>query len=1378
MKKLLLCSLLTIASTQLFSQVTLFTDQFESGNSTGWIASGNITENKWTFSTCAANGPSNPGTSSMYISPLGGTVPGCDAGEIHEFGYVNSPSGTVHSLITSTTVDASCATALQLSFDYSMGGSSGQDFSEAVYSTDGGNTWTVIGGELPISSWTNTTFPLPASLDGTSFELGFRFTYNDANIFPFPLSIDNVLVTGTDTIPPVFNCFSVTQSVLSNCQAVAEDYKTNHTVSDNCSDSMNIVITQNIPPTTVLSAGPGGSEIIILTATDESGNSTQCSFTLNIIDELPPVPVCPADTSDYIDNNCDAILADYTSAVIRTDNCSSAGNITLAQSPAAGTIVNGSGVTTPITMTATDEYGNSGTCTFNMLTVDTIPSTIVCPSDTNLAVAANCLFTLGDYTAGAVLTDNCDPVSGLTVTQSPAPGTIVSTHQIITLTVTGGVPGTPQSCTFNGWLIDTIAPALICPTGTTQQYVNNSCTTTLLDFTGGATVTENCPSSVTITQSPAPGTVVGITPAETITLIAVDSAGNTNTCQFSIAILDTISPIIACPTDQVAPANASCMGTLGDYTGLAIPSDNCSSAANITITQSPASGTVFSGTQVVTLTATDGSSNTSSCTLNVTVDDQNNPTIICPSTQSAPTLATTCDYTLGDLTGLVTATDNCSPSGMLSYSQFPLAGTILSTGSQSITIQVVDEAGNTANCSFDLDVTDQTAPTFDVCPPTQSVLVDAACSGALGNYVTIAVVSDNCSSGAGITVTQSPAVGSSISATTTVTLTATDQAGNTNTCSFNVVLNDTTSPVVICPGDQNVAINASCSYSMPDLSGLVGGTDNCSALANMSITQNPTVGSIETGITPVLITLTDENGNSNTCLTNVLPDDITAPTITCPSSGTASAGTACDYTLPNYVSLATVSDNCGGYTMSQSPAAGTIVPVGTNAITLMVTDAGGNTSSCDFNLFVSETELPVIDCPNDTISCDPVVFYSLPSYSDNCLVELVQTDGTGYSSGSTFPVGITDLMYQAIDTSGNIAGCSFRVEILEYPSPAIIAIDTIELCSTSSSVLEADAAASGTGEWTVSSGQGNFNNQFANVTGVNNIDYGTNVYTWTISTAQCGSLSDSIVIIRNEPPFATSIAEDTIYACSDSVVMLQATPSPVGTGVWTVTPQMTIGSPNSNVAFANFTTNGWYEFTWTVSNGNCPQTSDSVVVFFASDETNASSSDSTVCVEDGTVQLIADPTLNGQLGFWTFISGGGTIDDIYATQTVANGLQHGLNTIVYEIVNPNCPSISDTLMIVASICEGFNPVFPTVITPNFDGRNDLFVIEYLEIIHPNCQVTIFNRWGDTVFESIGYADPWDGTYNGEELPMGTYFYRIELNDVEGTVYQGDISIIR
>lgn len=1382
MIKLLLSSLAVLATTQFYAQnITLLNDLFESGGTT-WTASGDLTPNEWIVNSCAGNGPSFSGINSMYISPIGGTIPGCDAGETEEFIYENAPAGLTHSTIISHTVNAGCATTLELSFDYTMGGIAGEDFAEVIYSTDGGATWIPLGPALPITAtWSAASnVPLPASLNGTTFEIGFRFTYNDANVAGEPLSIDNVVVAGIDPSPPAIVCDSPRDlPVQSGCLAITEDYTTSgFTLSDNCSDSVNITVVQDIPANTVLGAGPGGSQVITLTATDEAGNSSTCSFTLNIIDTISPTIVCPADTSVYVDNNCDGLLPDYTSFVAKSDNCSSSSNITTVQSPTPGTIINGAIVVTPIIMTSTDEFGNSSTCTFDMRTLDTIPTTIICPADTGLIVDMTCQATVADYTTDAILVDNCEPLSNLTVTQSPLPGTVVSTHQTITLTVTGGTPNTPQSCTFNGWIVDTIAPAIICPSGPNPQYVGNNCTALLADLTAGATVSENCGSVLTVTQSPVPGATVGLNPTLPITLTVSDTSGNTNSCQFFVAVIDTTSPVIVCPSNQQEPANAACSGTLGNYTSLVPASDNCSSPSNIIITQSPAQGTAFSGTQTVTLTAEDEAGNTSNCTFLVSVVDQTPPTITCPPNQTVGTSPSTCNYTLTDFTGLASAFDNCTATSSISFSQSPAAGNILNAGTHTITISATDENGNTSNCTFDLTVTDQTPPVFTVCPPTQSLIVDAACSAVLPNYVPAAAVSDNCTSSGNITLTQSPVSGTTISATTLITLTATDLAGNSSTCTFNVVLDDTTSPVMVCPADQTVAITGSCSYTIPDFSPFVGGSDNCSALADMTVTQNPAAGTTSSGITPVLITLTDEAGNSTNCIANVLPDDTTPPTITCPGTQTANAGTACDFVIPSYITMATVTDNCSGYTISQSPAAGSTVPVGTNIITLTATDAGGNTASCDFELFVTETESPVITCPSDITTCDPVVFFTSPIFSDNCLVSLVQTDGTGYSSGSTFPIGITVLDYQAIDSSGNTAGCNFRVEVLEYPSQAIIQLDTLELCSNSSALLEADPATSGTGEWSVTSGTGNFNNEFANTTGINNIAYGTNVYTWTISTAACGSTSDSIVVIRHEPPFPTSISADSIFTCSNEVVMLQATPATVGTGVWTVTPQATIGNENSNVMFSTLSTTGYYTYTWTVSNGTCPSTSDSVVVYYASEDVNASSSDSLVCLENGLVQLSADPLQNGQSAYWSFIAGGGIIDNIYAPNTSVEITENGTSILIYEVSHPNCPVIRDTVIIAANICEGLNPIIPTVITPNYDGRNDLFEVEFLDILYPDCHVTIVNRWGDVVFESTGYSEPWNGTNNGEPLPLGTYFYRIELNDADGTVFTGDISIIR
>lgn len=84
---------------------------------------------------------------------------------------------------------------------------------------------------------------------------------------------------------------------------------------------------------------------------------------------------------------------------------------------------------------------------------------------------------------------------------------------------------------------------------------------------------------------------------------------------------------------------------------------------------------------------------------------------------------------------------------------------------------------------------------------------------------------------------------------------------------------------------------------------------------------------------------------------------------------------------------------------------------------------------------------------------------------------------------------------------------------------------------------------------------------------------------------------------------------------------------------------------------------------------------------------------------------------------------------------------------------------------------------PNGITPNGDGVNDVWEIPYLKNC-PNCIVKVFNRWGQQLFSSIGYAQPWDGTVNGNGLPTADYYYVISLEKKTKKEYTGTITIKR
>jgi len=79
-------------------------------------------------------------------------------------------------------------------------------------------------------------------------------------------------------------------------------------------------------------------------------------------------------------------------------------------------------------------------------------------------------------------------------------------------------------------------------------------------------------------------------------------------------------------------------------------------------------------------------------------------------------------------------------------------------------------------------------------------------------------------------------------------------------------------------------------------------------------------------------------------------------------------------------------------------------------------------------------------------------------------------------------------------------------------------------------------------------------------------------------------------------------------------------------------------------------------------------------------------------------------------------------------------------------------------------------------TPNGDGINDYWQIKNINN-YTNATIQVFNRYGQLLFESKGYAKPFDGTYKGQKLPAGVYYYIINLN-AKCNLLSGSLTLIR
>ncbi|SFC04386.1 gliding motility-associated C-terminal domain-containing protein [Parapedobacter composti] len=113
----------------------------------------------------------------------------------------------------------------------------------------------------------------------------------------------------------------------------------------------------------------------------------------------------------------------------------------------------------------------------------------------------------------------------------------------------------------------------------------------------------------------------------------------------------------------------------------------------------------------------------------------------------------------------------------------------------------------------------------------------------------------------------------------------------------------------------------------------------------------------------------------------------------------------------------------------------------------------------------------------------------------------------------------------------------------------------------------------------------------------------------------------------------------------------------------------------------------------------------------------------------------------------------------------------GEDSLVYEIVDQNDLKDIATVRITVNYAE---LVIPNALTPNGDGKNDLFVIQGLEN-YEHADLTVFNRWGNEVYRSRRYQQNWDGA----GVSDGTYYYRLVLRkDGIETIHKGWILVKR
>lgn len=340
-----------------------------------------------------------------------------------------------------------------------------------------------------------------------------------------------------------------------------------------------------------------------------------------------------------------------------------------------------------------------------------------------------------------------------------------------------------------------------------------------------------------------------------------------------------------------------------------------------------------------------------------------------------------------------------------------------------------------------------------------------------------------------------------------------------------------------------------------------------------------------------------------------------------------------------------------------------------------------------------------------------------------------------------------------------------------------------ELCTpTTSTTLGGNTAnAPAVGTWVFVNGTATLSDPNDPNATISGLSVGTVILQWVIDNGACGITTDEVTlsIFDGEAPAAAAGPDQDFCSPVNAQVTMFASSAPApATGTWTlVSGQGTIAEPDDPFTGITGLGFGANVFEWTVDNGECGTTSDQVVlsVFDSSEPAADAGEDQVYCQDATSANLAAVPVQTSTAtGTWSVLNPSGGNAIVSATgdpQSSVTGLQllqlpQTYFAFVWTVTNGPCPASADTAIIAIKDC--LTITIPDAFSPNGDGVNDLFVITNIES-YPSNDFTVYNRWGNKVYEASPYTNQWDGTSQfgsafKEGLPESTYYYVLDLGN--------------
>jgi len=346
--------------------------------------------------------------------------------------------------------------------------------------------------------------------------LNHCIVYRIGSIFTICVFFLNSLVAGN--LSP--------DSLIVTCPTDVLEYTDAFTCSKHVIYPMPIVENSCGPYDMILEEGPvSGSEffpgttIIKYDITDSVGNNLNCTYNVFVLDSISPIIEMIEPVEIFLSESCETMVPNVLPNLSITDNC---GIFLIEQDIAEGTTISEN---TMVNVLVEDFFANDRVMQVEVQVIDTLVPEITCVSKHTLVADSNCEFNDETFEIESIANDNC--IQNLNTGSYFDFPYSVGNHSLTSFVV--DEQGNEANCETQLIVIDDTSPTIICPEDQILQP-SAGCLAVLPNYAEEITVSDNCSSTLNITQTPAPGSFI-----ETSTIITfdvIDASGNSSQCAF------------------------------------------------------------------------------------------------------------------------------------------------------------------------------------------------------------------------------------------------------------------------------------------------------------------------------------------------------------------------------------------------------------------------------------------------------------------------------------------------------------------------------------------------------------------------------------------------------------------------------------------------------------------------------------------------------------------------------------------------------------------------------------------------------------------------------------------------------------------------------